>query len=76
MNVSRLDCRNASIMNALRRSPPFATGGWAWVYNSAATIHQGVKKGTDATVLKTKFSFNWIAPFKICLLYTSPSPRD
>ena len=74
MNVSRLDCRNASIMNALRRSPPFATGGWAWVYNSAATIRQGVKKGTDATVLKTKFSFNWIAPFKI--LAVGPAPAS
>ena len=41
-------------MDALRRSPPFTTGGWTWIYNSAATIRQGAKKGTDDTVLKTK----------------------
>ena len=56
--VSRLDRRNAPIMDALRRSPLFTTGGWAWIYNTAATIHQGAKKGTDATVLKTKLYFN------------------
>ena len=72
--VSRLDRRNAPIMDALRRSPPFTTGGWAWIYNSAATIRQGAKKGTDATVLKTKLSFNWIGPFKI--LAVGPAPAS
>ena len=38
---------------------------WAWVYNSATTIRQGAKKGTNATVVKTKLSFNWIGPSKI-----------
>ena len=37
------------IDEALYRSSPFATGGWAWIYNSAATFHQGAKKGNDAT---------------------------
>ena len=61
-------------MDALRRSPPFTTGGWTWIYNSAATIRQGAKKGTDATVLKTKLSFNWIGPFKI--LAVGPAPAS
>ena len=52
-------------MAALLASPPFSVGGWSWVYNSASTIRQGVKKGTDATVLKTKLSLNWNGPFKI-----------
>ena len=71
-NVSRLNRRNAPIMDALRRSPPFTIGGWAWIYNSAATIRQGAKKGTDATVLKTNLSFNWISPFNI--LTAGPAP--
>ena len=29
--VTRLNRRNAPIMDALRRSPPFTTGGWAWI---------------------------------------------
>ena len=65
LTVSRLQRRNAPIMAALLASPPFSVGGWAWVYNSASAIRQGAKKGTDATVLKTKLSLNWNGPFKI-----------
>ena len=65
LTVSRLQRRNAPIMAALLASPPFSVGGCAWVYNSASTIRQGAKKGTDATVLKTKLSLNWNGPFKI-----------
>ena len=72
--VSRLDRCNAPIMDALRRSPPFTTGGWVWIYNTAATIRQDAKKGTDTTVLKTKLSFNWIGPFKI--LTVGPAPAS
>ena len=72
--VSSLNPRNAPIMEAPRRSPPFTAGGWAWMYNSAATIRQGAKKGTDVTVLKTKPSFNWIGPFKI--LPVGPAPAS
>ena len=70
--VSRPNRRNAPNMNALCRSPPFTVGGWAWIYNSAATIRQGAKKGTDATVLETKLYFNWIGPLKI--LAVGPAP--
>ena len=58
LTVSRLQRRIAPIMAALLASPPFSVGGWAWVYNSAFTIRQGAKKGTNATVLKTKLSLN------------------
>ena len=60
-------------MDALRRSPPFTIGGWAWIYNSAATIRQGAKKGTRATVLKTKLSFNWTDLFKILAVRPAPA---
>ena len=35
INVSRLNRRNAPIMDALRQFPPFTIGGWTWIYNSA-----------------------------------------
>ena len=73
INVSRLNRRNAPIMGALRRSPPFTIGGWAWIYNSATTIRQGAKKVTAATVLKTKLFFNWIGPFKIIAIGPAPA---
>ena len=65
LTVLRLQRRNAPIMAALLASPPFAVGGWAWVDNPASTIRQGVKKGIDATVPKTKLSLNWNGPFRI-----------
>ena len=35
------------------------------MYNSAATIRQGVKASTDANVLKAKLALNWTGPYKI-----------
>lgn len=46
----------------------------AWIYNTAATIRQGARKGTDTTVLKAKHSHNWIGPFKI--LAVGPTPAS
>ena len=40
-------------------------GGWAWVYNSASTIRQGVKTNTDAKVVKAKLALNWTGPYKV-----------
>ena len=59
--VSRVN-RNSALADALRPAPNFATGGWAWVYNSASTIRQGVKANTDANVLKVKLALNWTGP--------------
>ena len=73
LTVSRVNRPNSVLANALRSVPEFAVGGWAWVYNSASTIRQGVKANTDAKVLKAKLALKWTGP---CLLYTSPSPRD
>ena len=47
--------------------------GWAWVYNSTATIYQGAKKDTDTTVLKTKLFLNRIGPFKIFAVGPAPA---
>ena len=35
------------------------------MYNSASTIHQGVKANTDAKVLKAKLALNWTCPYKV-----------
>ena len=48
-----------------RPAPNFTVGGWAWVYNSASTIRQGVKANTDAKILKAKLALNWTGPYKV-----------
>ena len=45
-----------------------------WTYNTAATIRQGTKAGTDSKVLKAKLSLNWTRPFKI--IAVGPSPAE
>ena len=56
--------RLSALDDALRPVPKFAVGGWACVYNSASTIHQGVKANTDAKVLKAKLALNRTGPYK------------
>ena len=63
--VSRVSRINSALTDALRPAPNFVTGGWAWAYNSASTIRQGVKANTDAEVLKTKLALSWTGPYKI-----------
>ena len=57
--------RISVLSDALREVPKFAVGGWVWVYNTAATIHQGAKTNTDANVLKAEISLNWTGPYKV-----------
>ena len=63
--VSRINRRNSALTDALRPVPKFAVGGWAWVYNSASTIRQGVNANTDAKVLKAQLALNWTGPYKV-----------
>ena len=65
LTASRVNRQNSALTDALRPAPKFAVGGWAWVYNSASTIHQGVKANTDAKVLKAKLALNWTVPYKV-----------
>ena len=62
---------NSALSDALGSVPKFLVDGWAWVCNTAATIRQGMKTGTDAEVLKVKLSLNWTDPYKV--LAVSPS---
>ncbi|CAB1119757.1 unnamed protein product [Ectocarpus sp. CCAP 1310/34] len=52
----------------------FTVGGWAWVYNTAAIIRQGVQKDTDQQVLKAKFALSWTGPCKV--LAVGPTSAD
>ena len=65
LTVSRVDCRNSALDDALRPAPNFTLGGWAWVYNSASTIRLGVKANAHAKVLKAKLALNWTGPYKV-----------
>ena len=49
-------------------------GGWAWVYNTAATARQGAKKDIDTAVLNTKLSLNGTGPYKV--LAVGPAPAS
>ena len=68
LSVFRVNRRNSALADALRPAPSFATCGWAWVYNSASTIRQGVKANTDAKILKVKLALNWTDPYKILVV--------
>ena len=82
LTVARINRRNASLSNALYKTPKDKTGGWVWVYNSASTVTQGSKAGAtassnaDATVLKVKLSLNWTGPSKILEVGPAASAPD
>jgi hypothetical protein len=82
LTVSRMERRNSTLSDALHKLPVYATGGWVWVYNSAATIRQGSRLGAkaradaDTQVLKEKLSLNWTGPFKILAVGPSDTAPD
>ena len=63
--VARVNGRNSALSDALLRRPKYTASGWVWVYNTAATIRQGLRKSANNKVLKEKLSLNWTGPFKI-----------
>ena len=65
LTVSSAEHRSSALSDALKQLPIYTVGGWVWIYNTAATIRQGAKSGTDAKVLQEKLSLNWTGPFKI-----------
>ena len=73
LTVARVNGRNSTLSDALLRRPKYMAGGWVWVYNTAATIRQGLHKGVDNKVLKEKLSLNWTGPFKIVAVGPSPA---
>ena len=75
-SVARVNGRNSTLSDALLRRPKYVAGGWVWVYNTAATIRQGMRKGVDNKVLKEKLSLNWTGPFKIVAVGPSPATNQ
>ena len=71
LDIARVERRNSALSDGLKQLPTYAIGGWVWVYNTAATVRQGAKAGTDAKVLKAKLSLNWTGPFKILVFDSS-----
>ena len=65
LTVARINSRNSALSDALLRHPNYAAGGWVWIYNTAANIRQGTRKGADNNVFKEKLPLNWTGPFKI-----------
>ena len=65
LTVSRVNCGNSALTDALRPAPNSTVNGGAWVHKSASTIRQGVKANTDVKVLKAKLALNWTGPCKI-----------
>ena len=73
LTISRVEHRNSALSDALRTVPNFVVGGWARMYNTAATLLQGVKADTDAKVLKAEFSLNWTGTYNDHAVSPAPS---
>ena len=68
LTVVRINGRNSTLSDALLRRPKYVAGGWVWVYNTAATIRQGLHKGVDNKVLKENYPSTRQYPSKSSLL--------
>ena len=72
LTIARVNGCNSALSVALLHRPKYTAGGWVLIYNTAASIRQGLRKNADNKVLKEKLSLNWTGPFKI--LAVGPSP--
>ncbi|CAB1116210.1 unnamed protein product [Ectocarpus sp. CCAP 1310/34] len=73
LKISRVERRNSSLLDAIHKLPQFTVGGWAWVYNTAAAIRQGVQKDMHQQVLKAKLALSGRGPTKF-LRWVPPLP--
>ena len=62
LTVARANGRNSALSDALLRRPKYMAGGWVWVYNTAATIRQGLRKALTMKSSKRNFRLNWTGP--------------
>ena len=53
--VSRVERQNSALSDVLRQVPNFVVDNWVWLYNTASTIRQDAKAGTDAKVTQDQF---------------------
>ncbi|CAB1102179.1 unnamed protein product [Ectocarpus sp. CCAP 1310/34] len=73
LKISRVERRNSSLLDAIHKLPQFTVGGWAWVYNTAATIRQGAQQDTDYSCSRLNSHFPGRAPTKF-LRWVPPPP--
>ena len=64
--MSKLQRSNTKLLAILHKLLNFEVGNWVWIYNSQATVGQGV--GEDNSHLMTKLSSNWTGPYKILVV--------
>lgn len=62
--ISHVGRQSLTLADALPQVPKFIVGHWAWVYNAAATLRQGLKAGTDFKTLKVKKIDDMDGPLK------------
>ena len=76
LTVARVNGRNSTLSDAFLRRPKYVAGGWVWIYNTTATIRQGLRKGGNNKVLKEKQSLNWTGPFRTVAVGPSPAANQ
>ena len=76
LKVACVNGKHSTLSDALLRRPKYVAGGWVWVYNTATTIRQGLRKGTDNKILKENLSLNWTDTFKIIAVGLSPADNQ
>ena len=64
--MSKIQRSNTKLLAILHKLPNFEVGNWVWIYNSEATVGQGVS--TDNLRLVTKLSLNWTSLYKILVV--------
>ena len=67
LTVTRIQGRNSSTSNGLRRRPKYRAGIWIWVYIAASTFRQCLLRCTDIDVLTERPHFTGKHPFEFPL---------
>lgn len=62
LTVSSMQHRNSTLPDALRQVLKCVVAGWAWAHDTDTIVHQDVKAGMDAKILKARLLFNWTGP--------------
>ena len=70
--MSKLQRSNTKLLAMLHKLLNFEVGSWVRIYNSQATVGQGI--GEDDSHLMTKLSLNWAGPFKILVVGPGLAP--
>ena len=71
--MSKIQRSNTKLFAILHKLPNFEVGNRVWIYNSQATVTQGV--GEENLRLVTKLSLNWTGPYKILVLGPGLGPH-